>query len=93
VPAQQTWSDLDAEVVDLLSRDPQWLHQAFDAIIEAEFPPAEPPPDRATLAGVLPPQPSGAVGLATVRTAGPGLPPPRPGSAGHRQRSPPNIAG
>jgi hypothetical protein len=85
VPA--TLRDVDRELVDLLSDDPDWVRRRFDAIVATEFPP-DPPPAVVPAPSAAPDPPP-----ARCRWCGRGPSPATgrtPGATGgHRQRSPP----
>jgi len=87
VPAQQERVDA-RELVDLLSRDPEWVRRQFEEIVATSFPPEEPPSGPRVLTGTVGPAPARPVTVPAGRApddahvgAGAGH--------GHRQRSPP----
>jgi hypothetical protein len=92
VPAQQERVDT-RELVDLLSRDPEWVRRQFEEIVATSFPPEDPPSAPRVLAGTVGPAPSGPV---TVPPGGSRAPDDAHVGAGaghgHRQRSPPRRA-
>jgi hypothetical protein len=78
----------DTAFADLICADPQWLHEEFDALIEASFrePPASPPPAPPR----VPPRPGHPYPPSRWLAPGPAVttsPAARP--ARGRQRSPP----
>jgi len=92
VPAQQERVD-PRELVDVRSRDPEWVRQQFEEIVALSFPPQEPPSGPRVLAGTVGPRPSGCGPVG----AGHGRAPDEADAAvagaghGHRQRSPPGV--
>ena len=77
-----------AAFAELICADEQWLHEEFDALIAANYPPGPPPPAPPH----TPPLPPRRPATATCLAAGPVRPQAtssHPGGGLRRQRSPP----
>ena len=92
MPAQLAPVDT-RELVEVLSRDPEWLRRQFDAIVATSFPPAgEPPSGPAVTVGTAGPAPAAAVTDPAGRSRMPdGADVVTGARHGHRQRSPPGL--
>ena len=93
MPAQQERVDA-RELVDLLSRDPEWVRRQFEEIVATSFPPEEPPSGPRVLTGTVGPGPSGCGPVGTGHGRAPDEADAAAGAGaghGHRQRSPPDV--